>query len=245
MEDFYEAIMNNDLHAVQKILDVKDVNTYDINEGLLYSSFSDVDLQITQILLNNGADPNYGSNGETPLMIALEYENNIGKLRLLLDAGANPNYIYDKTIFSTPLMKAAEYGSLNSVRLLLEYGARTTTVNYRNNKTAYDLCSSKECQELIANVEKTRYKQIINQPQNIETKRILDRLPKELRPMMIMKIDQIKFCEKLHDTQYIGSLWAIADFLDLEYNPIFTKQQLCELIGSRLDNRSITPLRWE
>ncbi|GIL46013.1 hypothetical protein Vafri_3096 [Volvox africanus] len=80
-------------------------------------------LEIVRVLLHWGADPNtQGSkNGTTPLLIAVE-NNHLGLLRVLLEAGANPNL--PDTNGCTPLLAACTEGHLEMARVLLEYGAK-------------------------------------------------------------------------------------------------------------------------
>ncbi|GLI63909.1 hypothetical protein VaNZ11_007046 [Volvox africanus] len=80
-------------------------------------------LEIVRVLLHWGADPNtQGSkNGTTPLLIAVE-NNHLGLLRVLLEAGANPNL--PDTNGCTPLLAACTEGHLEMARVLLEHGAK-------------------------------------------------------------------------------------------------------------------------
>ena len=85
-------------------------------------------------LLANGADPNLANeNGLSPLYLSLPYMyRNTRVVKMLLDAGANPNVIYrlpDRKREQTPLMRALESPQRPSeVELLLKYGARPNLI---------------------------------------------------------------------------------------------------------------------
>ncbi len=74
-------------------------------------------------LCARGADPNApsGDNGWTPLLHAV-HRNQLDNVRMLLDAGANPNVASRSGM--TPLMMAAGYGNQPMVSVLLRGGAR-------------------------------------------------------------------------------------------------------------------------
>jgi ankyrin repeat protein len=95
---------------------------------------------LCQFLLENGADANHGlaDTGETPLHAALCKANRPGYdlvVRVLLSHGANPNaatrpgvetgsFMRDaRTKGETPLHRAAAFGSLDVIRLLIDAGA--------------------------------------------------------------------------------------------------------------------------
>ena len=95
---------------------------------------------ITRLLLAQGTDPNftYPETGETMLHLATlrgMLEGNTECVRLLLDAGANPNVhckvgiatpaldFGTKVIGETPLHRAAAFGSEEMIQLLVEAGA--------------------------------------------------------------------------------------------------------------------------
>jgi uncharacterized protein len=93
--------------------------------------------ECVRLLLAHGADPNRGRDEsmETPLHHALAGKADIEVIRLLIQAGANPNAktrpgIYSANFYGstptrgeTPLHRAASFASIEIVRLLLQSGA--------------------------------------------------------------------------------------------------------------------------
>jgi len=97
--------------------------------------------QLCQFLIENGADANHSQpdTGETALHAALCTRNRVRHdlvARVLLAAGANPNFVTNRLIETgsfmrdcrtkgeTPLHRAAAFGSEETIRLLLSAGAR-------------------------------------------------------------------------------------------------------------------------
>ena len=97
--------------------------------------------RLCRFLIEQGADVNEAdsANGETPLHAALCTSDRVAHdrvLKVLLDAGANPNvatksgmstdgFMRDvRTKGETPLHRAAAFGSEDTIRLLLEHGAK-------------------------------------------------------------------------------------------------------------------------
>ena len=75
-----------------------------------------------EILIQQGADPNTRDhNGWTPLHEVAQ-RNHSELLRLLLDAGANPNVPGGDENY-TPLHDAVEAGHVEIIKLLIERGA--------------------------------------------------------------------------------------------------------------------------
>ena len=93
----------------------------------LYRTVIAGDLQASEILLNNGADPNIQcSMGETPLYEAVDMEK-INHVKLLLKHGANPNISQIDGL--TPLHLAVKRQNLFIVKVLLKYKANPNQVS--------------------------------------------------------------------------------------------------------------------
>jgi len=83
------------------------------------------------LLLVNGAKPNIRDNsGETPLHKAAHYMTCVDGVKMLLEAGADPNARrYDTN--RTPLHYAAMHGNTRMVTLLLKYGVDPNVQDYK------------------------------------------------------------------------------------------------------------------
>ena len=88
-------------------------------------------LKATELLLNNGADPNIQSSiGETPLYQAVEMEK-VSHVNLLLQKGANPNISQIDGL--SPLHLAVNRQNILIIKELLKYNA-----NPNNKTTLYE-----------------------------------------------------------------------------------------------------------
>jgi ankyrin repeat protein len=77
-----------------------------------------------RLLLAKGADPRARTkSGTDALIIAASYRGNSAVLKLLLDAGAEPNLPKDSKLRNSALDFAAKSGDLEAVKLLLSRGA--------------------------------------------------------------------------------------------------------------------------
>ncbi len=119
------AFWQNDLEAMQYIAPiVHNINREDsrFNAPVLVLAAAWKETNMVRILLENNADPNYGSDkdGYTALMWACKnFEEQIEMVRDLLDAGAD---IYATSNYNeTALSIAQEYNNPNIVSLLVEY----------------------------------------------------------------------------------------------------------------------------
>lgn len=132
--------------------------------------------EIVRLLIEHGADPNARDNGPgvTPLMIAswekkefympkLFYEdqfkkanckNNAGVMAELLKAGADPSIQFNQPDSEchgmTALMYSAQAGSLECVKILVEYGADINQKRYPLNLASRHTSSSIEWQNKFA-----------------------------------------------------------------------------------------------
>lgn len=95
-----------------------------------------------EALLNNGADPNdEDSKGQTPLVLALAWENSEA-VRMLINAGADVNHASSKD-GTTPLHAAAMEGDEEMLRLLMAHGADIKAPNH-NGETPHDIAVQKK-----------------------------------------------------------------------------------------------------
>ena len=101
---------------------------------------------ILKVLLEHGADPNvYNSDGCTALLELLRYTEafNTESLTVLLQSGLVDVNLAHAHTGETALMIAALCGRIESVKLLLRYGADVTQVN-NDGQTVMDILSSDE-----------------------------------------------------------------------------------------------------
>ncbi len=124
-----EAVETEDAVAVKSLLQLE-VNPNLLNHGdhqvefrlPLHMSVDTKNLQIMQLLLEYGADPNAPN---LPIHIPLEQaikQNNIKMVQLLLSNGANPNHDMRSTPPYSLLHLATKHNQLEILELLLEYG---------------------------------------------------------------------------------------------------------------------------
>lgn len=87
---------------------------------------------VVRVLLKRGADPDLkGGYCNYPLYVAAT-GNHPGTVRLLLESGANPDTM-GKWPQGTALMRAAQLGRVEIVRLLLDFGAEAGLRDCRGN----------------------------------------------------------------------------------------------------------------
>jgi ankyrin repeat protein len=120
-DGFYQALRNNDIAALQRLLKTADVNVKDQRETtpLMYAAaYGSIDAM--KLLLDSGAGVNAkNAFAATPLLWCA---NDIGKIRLLIGKGADVNARSKQGM--TPLLAAAsDDGAPEVVKLLLEKGA--------------------------------------------------------------------------------------------------------------------------
>ena len=96
-------------------------------------------LEIIQLLLSTGADPNRRGASRTPLSFAAGHYGDIELTRLLLDAGAHPDSagwsLDGRKIYCTALHEAAGKGFTDVVALLCEKGADTKARDWLGHET--------------------------------------------------------------------------------------------------------------
>lgn len=110
-------------------------DNFDLNGAAFHGHW-----QLCQFLIEHGADVNYpqADTGETPLHAALSTSDRLAHdlvLKVLLDAGANPNCVTRTSVETgsfmrdcrtkgeTPLHRAASFGTEETIQLLLDADA--------------------------------------------------------------------------------------------------------------------------
>jgi len=138
---FWAAVANDDIDCLKTMLDrqpelvreryfgvawkPEPVKGLQFSNTALHTATVNSRVELAKLLIANGADINaigYEENkGLTPPIVLAAWEGSIEMLRLLLDAGADPNLAASA---ETALYCAAEHNAEEKVMLLLERGAR-------------------------------------------------------------------------------------------------------------------------
>ncbi|MDZ7836900.1 MAG: ankyrin repeat domain-containing protein [Actinomycetota bacterium] len=121
------AFWEEDAEALEYLATkVHDINAEDPRFGapVLVLAAAWGDIQAVKILIEAGADPNYGTDkdGLSALMWAAKnFDEQLEMAEVLLEAGARVNI--ESNYGETPLSIAEQYGNSNIAELLREYGA--------------------------------------------------------------------------------------------------------------------------
>lgn len=116
------AVAEGKISDVERLLDTGvDVNyrTPTIGDTALGYAASMNRLEIAELLLKRGADPNTATNENYSPLQAAAWHGYVDVARLLITAGANVNAAETRYGF-TPLLAAARSGSIETVMLLLD-----------------------------------------------------------------------------------------------------------------------------
>ena len=122
MNEFYDAICDNDIDAVEALIaDGAKVNVKDYDGTPLHTAAWCGCTEIVKMLIDAGADVNAkNSYGNTPLDLAVRY-GHADVVNLLIDAGADVN-AKDLDAW-TPLHVASLYGNIKIIKVLIDFGA--------------------------------------------------------------------------------------------------------------------------
>lgn len=123
--------------AMGKLLISAGANPTDALSNALERTNTSQDLHFLKFLISQGADVDSTVKpGLSALSDAVMFRNP-QTIRILLEAGADPNLTYD-SINTTPLMAAVTLRKIDAIRLLLENGAKLDIKNSQG-QTALDL----------------------------------------------------------------------------------------------------------
>lgn len=126
--DLILAIQSGDNIVVKSILDIG-CDQVALDSALCWASRYG-NIEVVQILLLNGADPNAQVwGGFTPLLWAAMFSPNVNVLTVLIEAGSNVNCFSNKRR-QTPLHAAAIRGDNLMTSMLLESGANVDAQDY-------------------------------------------------------------------------------------------------------------------
>jgi uncharacterized protein len=124
---FYDAIRESDFQSIREL--VKERRVYTIWNPLIYACWQDK-IEVAKLLLQLGEDPNgENSMGWSPLnFVVTTHRHNPEMVRVLLEHGADANRRKGSI---TPLMYAVRKRDLETVKLLIRYGADPSLQNHR------------------------------------------------------------------------------------------------------------------
>jgi cytohesin len=146
MIDFYEAIINSDLLALERLTPEDCVERYKDKFTLLHLAVQNGSPEAVELILKkNLVDVNCRSDGnQTPLHLAiLQNRNRLVLMKMLLESGADPN-LRDKAR-ETPVhylidRKIAEEELREAVSLLLSHGAEIDARNKCKETPLFNAC---------------------------------------------------------------------------------------------------------
>jgi ankyrin repeat protein len=150
------AVYNGRMEIVKALLekgaDVNAISRYHGNTALIKAA-NNGRMEIVKALLEKGADVNsINRSGETALLQAAQCKYGATEIvKALLEKGADVNA--SSRHGYTALMRAAIHGCEDTVKVLLDNGAKVYLENNISEKTAYDLAVDKNHKE-IANMLK-------------------------------------------------------------------------------------------
>jgi ankyrin repeat protein len=132
IEMMREISHKNDVTRLKGLIESKALDNRRLSQALIISSRIG-SVAVTRMLMESGADVDYGSSGTA--MTEAICEGHADIVKTLLEMGANasrPEY----GEISHPLAVAAEHGELEIVKLLLEFGADVNQIHYGTGESA-------------------------------------------------------------------------------------------------------------
>ena len=131
--------MRGDVPAVEQLLSNPgvDVNSAETGDTALGTAAAYNRLELVQLLLRRGADPNVAGSENLTALESAAYHGYAEVVKLLLGAGAGVNAAEGRYGY-TPLASAAFNGHIDVIRLLLDAGA-DREVRINDGRTALQL----------------------------------------------------------------------------------------------------------
>lgn len=173
---------------------VYDFEKYNSSNKINYNHFNSFInngiINIVELFLERGADPNYYRLEYTPLIIAI-INNNYELAELLLNSGADPNRTRTMDCEKTPIFYAIYGNNIELVRLLIERGADINRED-NNNIKPLELAMMRghdDIRNLLINRDAE-----LSEYASIEIKRELDRInAKRVSDKMNLPEDMLKY----------------------------------------------------
>jgi ankyrin repeat protein len=146
----------NDRDLRRQLVEIA-LNNDDIRREL-FNAIENNDIKMCRFVLNGGMNVNFTynlyGNWSTPLEIALRAGTNIEILRLLFQAGGDPNFLHHDEI--TPLTLAIGSEDPQIVKLFIDYGGDPNILN-KDGVTAYTFL-----EEIRENIDEELYNELFN-----------------------------------------------------------------------------------
>lgn len=179
---------------------------------------------LVRILLENGADVNIRNmDGYSAILYSVKRGKtiNIGVVRMLLENGADVNIQNIRE--ETPLIMAVLQSDIETIKLLLEYGAEP----YGSLK----FCRTEECKQVISKEIWQRMQSNITNLSEQYARSTL--LSKDAWRLILLHKKQKELCgHLLRSNKYL--LMAFAEMLDIPVAENVTDRQLCKLISRQI-----------
>ncbi len=144
--NLFDAILSNNIKQVKEII-TKNHDAAKTPIGYqklapIYISVANGRVEITKLLLENGADPNVDDSRMYAPLIWATYRGSSELIELLLNKGANmlpdTNRIINMREFVTPLQVAASQGNVKIIELLLDKGVNVDTGLVKGNEVPHN-----------------------------------------------------------------------------------------------------------
>lgn len=147
-DDIHASIKSGDVEQVRRFLEKgNDINKI-YSKGytlLLYAIKKDRTSKVTNYLLKQGANPNLGIEGISPLMYAVAYRN-YSIIKELIQHKAAIDYVSDNK--ESALVFAIKERNEKALQMLLDLGANPKQL-IRDNYTAIDLAKEENIREIL------------------------------------------------------------------------------------------------
>jgi len=151
-EELLEAAKDGNTDKVIELLEKGANINFQERKGdtALHHSIINDDIQMAQLLLDNGADPNItGSLDETAYMRILRFDNTDKKMREFLEKNSEKYKIQVMDIEPSVFFKAVEEGNVPEVKKLLEKHKVILDIRRKNFDTALYIAAQKHNKEMV------------------------------------------------------------------------------------------------
>jgi len=229
--EIFENIISNNIEGLkQELVKMREIYPeLDINQihdewGLspLINAIYNHRIEAVQLLLKYNPELNISSDyGLSPLIVSLNFpesDEDIFISKLLLDKGSDPNFEgvagigLGRKHSATPLMKASQWGSLEAVKLLLDYGAEVNLQNVSYNTCAISVAIGWQHIDIV--------KLLLDKGADISLFNMDGETPYDIA------LKEIEECQRKNDKECKEKAQDILKLLNEHINTIKSKQKL-------------------